>query len=215
MCSSSRSVGRIQLFAVPNVYKLLQNYDRQNLKPLKLFTKFSLELLFQEKSSYRLHHLDCATDNPCLKKETIIGVGLHLKDMCLVTKKEGEVLICLFDGADGIYATNWSNQLLWGVEGTVGGKKEIKCVSVATDGAGNLFVCDGANTCIQLFSTDGLYIGCLVRQGEHGLGEPRLVRWCKKSSSLIVAHSKKSAAIPTPHGFASMSMYISVMKLTF
>ena len=140
--------------------------------------------------------------------------------MCLVTKNEREVLICLFDGADGIYARNWSNQLLWSVEGAMGGTKEIRCVSVATDGTDHLFVCDEANECIQRFSTDGLYMGCLVRQGEHGLGEPRLVRWCKKSSSLIVAHSKKSAAIPTPnrfppHEFASMSMYISEMKLTF
>ena len=202
------------------MYKLLQNYDIQSLKPLKLFTKSPLELLFQEKSSYRLHHLDCATGNPCWKKETTIGAGVQLKDMCLVTKNEGEVLICLFDGADGIYARNWSNQLLWSVEGAMGGTKEIRCVSVATDGTDHLFVCDEANECIQRFSTDGLYMGCLVRQGEHGLGEPRLVRWCKKSSSLIVAHSKKSAAIPTPHrfpphGFASMCMYISVMKLTF
>ena len=158
MCSSSRSVGRIQLFAVPNVYKLLQNYDRQNLKPLKLFTKFPSELLFQEKSSYKQHHLDCATHNPCLKRETTIGAGVQIKDMCLVTENEGEVLICLFDGAEGIYARNWTNQLLWSVEGAMGGKKEIKCVSVATDGRGHLFVCDRSNTCIQLFSTDGLYI---------------------------------------------------------
>ena len=185
------------------------------MKPLKLFTKSPLELLFQEKSSYRLHHLDCTTGNPCLKKETTIGAGAQLKDMCLVTKNEGEVLICLFDGADGIYARNWSNQLLWSVEGAMGGKKEMKCVSVATDGTGHLFVCDEANECIQLFSTDGLYIGCLVRQGEHWLGEPRLVRWCNKSSSLIVAHSKKSAAIATHYGFPSMSMYISVLKLAF
>ena len=106
------------------MYKLLQNYDRQNLKPLKLFTKSPSELLFQEKSSYRLHHLDCATGNPCLKKETTIGAGVQLKDMCLVTKNEGEVLICLFDGADGIYARNQLNQLLWSVEGAMVGRKK-------------------------------------------------------------------------------------------
>ena len=145
--------------------------------------------------------------------------------MCFIKENKRETVICLYSGLSGIYARNWYKQLLWSVEGAVDGKTEIRCVSVATDGRGHLFVCDEANECIQLFSTDGLYIGCLVRQGEHGLGEPRLVRWCKKSSSLIVAHSTKSAAIVTPyrfpphrfppHGFASMSMYISVMKLTF
>ena len=37
-------------------------------------------------------------------------------------------------------------------------------------------------------STDGRDLGSLVRPGEYGLGEMGCVRWCSKTSSLIVCH---------------------------
>ena len=131
--------------------------------------------------------------------------------MLFVEENKEEIVICLYHGLRGIYARSLANQLLWNIEGAIDRQQEIRCVSVATDGRGHLFVCDEANKCIQLFSTDGLYICRLIGRGEHGLGEPFLVRWCKKTSSLIIAHSK----IIQGAYVRSYYMCISMIKLAF
>ena len=148
---------------------------------------------------------------------TCIQRQAQIADVCFVEENKKEIVICLYSGSGGIYARDWSNKFLWDIEGAISGQNAIKCISIATDGRGHLFVCDQANSCIQLFSTDGLYIGCLVRCGEHGIGEPRIVRWCKKSSSLVVAHSKVvGGPFPSRLGtYEAMRIHISVMKLKF
>ena len=67
-------------------------------------------------------------------------------------------------------------------------EKEINASCVTTDGRGNLYVYDSANKCILLFHTDGTYRDVLMREGEYDLGSIRKIRWCKKSSALVVAH---------------------------
>ena len=68
-------------------------------------------------------------------------------------------------------------------------KKAIGPQGVTSDGYGHLFVCDVHNACIQLFSvSDGKYFGTYLMRGEEGLGTPRLIRWCRNTSSLVVAH---------------------------
>ena len=57
----------------------------------------------------------------------------------------------------------------------------------------HLFVCDfdKGNRCIQMFSLpDGDYLGCLIREGEQGLGTPAFLCWWKAMSSLAVLHVK-------------------------
>ena len=176
---------------------------------MKLFTLDSAKLLCQHNINY-LSFLN-SVQNRHLEQHFNIEKSEQITDMCFIKENKRETVICLYSGLSGIYARNWSNKLLWSVDGAVDGKTEIRCVSVATDGRGHLFVCDEANQCIQLFSTDGLYIGRLIKCGEHLLGVPRLVRWCKKTSSLIIAHLK---TIRGAHGWMNY-MYISVIKLTF
>ena len=175
---------------------------------MKLFTLDSAKLLCQYNVDF-LSYLNSVHHH--LEPYCNIEKGEQITDMCFINGNKRETVICCYSGLSGIYARNWSNRLLWSVEGAVDGKKEINCVSVATDGRGHLFVCDEANKCIQLFSRDGLYIGRLIKSGEHGLGVPGLVRWCKKTSSLIIAHSK---TIRGAYGLMDC-MHISVIKLTF
>ena len=153
-----------------------------------------------EASSMLLHEeielKNCLRRVDCSKLPPQYTGGFHqakygsLRDMCMTNG----VLVCLYEGwtedTRGLFAQNRDGKLLWRIQGAVGGKDMIQCVSVTTDDCGHLFVCDMANQCIQMFSTDGLYLGCLVKKGEHGIGEPKHVRWCKKTSSLIVVHQK-------------------------
>ena len=36
--------------------------------------------------------------------------------------------------------------------------------------------------------SDGKHLGALLKAGEEELGTPHLIRWCSRSSSLIVTH---------------------------
>ena len=59
------------------------------------------------------------------------------------------------------------------------------------DGCGHMFVSDGSkgNRCIQMFSVqDGQYLGCLIKEGEEGLGYPSRISWHSAFRALAVAH---------------------------
>ena len=62
----------------------------------------------------------------------------------------------------------------------------MNACGVATDRRGHIFVCDGANECIQLFSTDGRYLGEVFRK--QGRGRPDLIRWFEYVSRLVVTY---------------------------
>ena len=64
-----------------------------------------------------------------------------------------------------IFAYNvQSSQLEWMVKGKLGEMDEVMdAVSVTTDGCGHIFVCDANNSCVQVFSTGGIYLGAILR----------------------------------------------------
>ena len=86
--------------------------------------------------------------------------------------------------------------LKWSVEGNLPGMQESLYAVSLTDNPQRdyLFVSDGSNgntgnSCIQMFSIlDGQYLGCLIKEGEQGLGNPGTIAWHSASHSLAVAH---------------------------
>ena len=108
--------------------------------------------------------------------------------ICYVPDGGTHLLVFVCD--HGIFAYNKAKENLeWEIEKILqGNEKPMDAVDVASDGRGNLFVCDRANECIQMFSvSDGQYLGCLIKKGEQGLGYPWRLKWCENKSSLIVA----------------------------
>ena len=111
--------------------------------------------------------------------------------MCFVkeeAKCRGNGLVIVAPaGPQGIHAYNVeTNSLQW--------KKEIDGMGragVNSDGHGRLFVCDIDNGCIHMLSvSNGQYMGCLIKQGDQGLGVPLWGTWSEEISSLIVVHAK-------------------------
>ena len=84
---------------------------------------------------------------------------------------------------------------------------DICFAGVTTDRNGHLFVCDVNNACVEMFSTDGTYIGPLIKKGEQGLGCPEWIRWCETSSSLVVSHKDKE--------HRESNVKISLIKLNY
>ena len=97
-------------------------------------------------------------------------------------------LICLYEDYPGIYAQTLSGEPLWSVESVATGRQmyNMTCTSVTTDDKGHVFVCESNHNCVRVFSTGGEYIGCLLKEGELKIGSPQMIRWCKKTSSILL-----------------------------
>ena len=139
-----------------------------------------------------VHLLDCRTLPP---KTISVNKSLYLPksmwwDMCFVSQQNKKLLIVASAEMGGIEAYNidtgsmeWKGQL----------DDAQKC-AVASDGHGHIYVCDqdAASRCIHMLSaSDGTYQGCLIREGEHGIGIPAWATWSEETSSLIVIHKKE------------------------
>ena len=104
---------------------------------------------------------------------------------------------------DAVSARKKDGRLLWSFSGAPSGMlRDIQPTSITVDQEKQkLYVCDGANECIQIISTDGVYQGSLVKYRESGLGRSELIKWHKQTESLLIVHEKDGAK------------YLSVVKL--
>ena len=166
-------------------------------KPGLLCTVDSFTLLYQDRSekSCEIHWLDCYGAKPKLIKEKSFTTSLqYIRFMIAVQNGDDELIIVVNSTGIQCYSTCTKN-LKWSVEGKLPGmKKALYAVGLTSNPQrGHLFVSDGwdGNNCIHLFSvSDGQYLGCLIKEGEQGLGLPHRICWHSASHSLAVAHWK-------------------------
>ena len=157
-------------------------------------------LLYEDRSKnpFKIHWLDCNEAKPELLKEKSFATSLpYITDIIGVQNGVDELFIAT-SLKNGIHCYSTATKSLkWRVVGKLPGMcKEMWAEGVATDGHGHLFVSDGwnGNRCTQMFSVaDGQYLGCLIKEGEQGLGYPNGICWHSASHSLIVAHRKSAA----------------------
>ena len=81
------------------------------------------------------------------------------------------------------------DKLEWKVKGNLPGmEKSLDASGIAANGRGHLFVADGANRYIQMFSaSDGQYLGRLMTHNDAD-EYPSEMRWCEKSSALVCSY---------------------------
>ena len=116
----------------------------------------------------------------------------NIRDICCLKYAHKHLLVAIRDDG-GVSAYNKiTDKLEWSVKGFLSGTdKQMKACSLAADDdRGHLFVCDEANFSVQMFSADGVYLGCLLKEGEQSVGRPLMIRWCENSSCLVALHSK-------------------------
>ena len=139
--------------------------------------------------------LDCSSDPPTLKntRTNIPLVGNQfIEDMCLVACRKTDLLVTT-QNFGGVYAyVAGTDNLRWYFGGYHRGiDKWINAVGITSNGRGHLFVSDIGNNCIQMLSTDGTFLGSVLRGGKSGLGNPQRIRWCSRSNSLVIAHKRQ------------------------
>ena len=126
-----------------------------------------------------------------------------VQDMCFIRHKDIEDMIFFLAHYKAVSARKKDRRLLWSFSGApTGMRSDIQPTNITVDQEKQkLYVCDSANLCIQIISTDGVYQGSLVKYYESGLGRPELIRWYKQIQSLLIVHEKDGAK------------YLSVIKL--
>ena len=113
-------------------------------------------------------------------------------DMCCVQHKDKRLLITTCGLEYGIQAYNTANdKIAWKVKGKLAGmEKDFNARGLATDGRGRLFVLDCTNSCIQIFKTDGSYMGVLFKFEHNPQSSQWRIRWCNSASSLVITRIK-------------------------
>ena len=189
----------IAFYNTNNLRTAVQNYSVAPDHPGRLCTLASSPgmLVYTDCYSEELMVLDCDYYPPIPTNERIKiqikHTGNHsIRDMCCVTCGKKDLLITTH-GCGGVHAYfTGTNVLMW----YFGGShpvidKWINAVGVTTNGRGQLFICDTNNSCIQMLSTNGRFLGTVLRSGNQGLGNPERIKWCKKANSLVIAHEKQ------------------------
>ena len=117
--------------------------------------------------------------------------GISGASICVA--EHGNQRLLIYSRHDlGIKAYNMETEKIqWSFMGKLADKeKMMNGSSLATDGRRHLFVCDTNNNCIELYTTDGSYVGTILQEGKHGIGKPSEICWSDNLSSLIIAHKK-------------------------
>ena len=148
-----------------------------------------------------LRWLDCqASPKPVRGKSTTSLEQLFAKvsedetmwDMTLVNHKNRRELLVFATFEGKMMAVDIrSGMFQWQASEYIPNKQyPLRAWSVTADDNGHLFVQDWNNDCIHLYSYDGKFVKTLLEEEAYDMEITRRIRWCEKSSSLIVVHSE-------------------------
>ena len=176
-----------------NLTNIINSRTIQPHRPWGLTTASPSTLIFADTSTSPryLRWFDC--NEMKLNDKSIQLTQYFIADITFAQDGDKELLTSAHY-EEGIFSFNTrTGQLEWSVKGKLPGMEEdLYAHSITSDDHGNLFVSDFANSCMQMLSvSDGRYLGCLFREGEHGLGRPWCADWCEEISSLIVVDANK------------------------
>ena len=136
--------------------------------------------------------LDCTETTPKASGKGANSV-ITFRDICFVEHENEKFMIVAEN--EKLFAKNTVTGFTeWMVQGRLPGRLETMSVlKMTTDGSGHLYVCDHSkdNKGIQMFSvSEGFYLGCLIKEGQQGMGAPISVHWSEGRSYLLVVHYK-------------------------
>ena len=170
----------------------MSNFSAAPIQPFEICALSPSALLYLDQWQFPplVNWLDCSTENLKTGQTTVRIQEDTIHGMCCASEDEKPMLITT-QGATGIYCHDLnSGTLEWSAKGKLTGMvRTMNLLGVTTDGRGHLFVCDTSNNCIQMFDTDGKYIGVLLKKGVQDLGSPHLICYSQHLSSLVVTQT--------------------------
>ena len=105
---------------------------------------------------------------------------LHVADMCIVPDKSKPLLVASDLEYGSVAAYNLLNsELEWSIQ--------MHARSITTDDS-DYILGVGVDGIMMVSLSNNKNLGVLIRHGDKGLGKIKLVDWCHKTASLLVAH---------------------------
>ena len=170
---------KIEFRDISDLSRIIYSYSTGSLKLEPLCAASPSTLLFVDKSKgpRDVYWLDCSEAEPKLTGKKISTDANFIYEICFTPDKMKPLVVAA--SLSSLYAYNAvNNKLEWNCK--------VKSFDVTTDGEYILARTEnGVHTVSRL---DGKHLGCLVRNGDQGLGSIYNVQWCNSTSSLIVAH---------------------------
>ena len=135
--------------------------------------------------------LDSSSSPSLTKFEVDVSYRSTVYDVCCA-ELEGDPLLVIVVGYRGVTAYNTdTGEEVWSMGGRMAStEKDLFARGITADQHGRLFVFDDRNRCIEVFSVYGKYITTLLKQGEEGIAEPRIIRWSEGLSGLLFVHGR-------------------------
>ena len=140
----------------------------------------------------QVHRLDCSGSTPTVCQSygpynqyiTSLSCLKHLNENLLIIAAPQGLQAFKLDTSE----VTWRKDVIHEVR-----QREIyDSYMIVADTKGRLFVNDVSNKCIQMFSvSDGQYLGCLIKEGEYGLGELGKMCFSESNSKLAVISIRK------------------------
>ena len=188
VCFRSRST--IQFREVCNLAQVILNYPVEHSWPGTLCSVSPTTLLYEDSSAVppAVQWLHCRDKFPKSGHSFKTQV-FDINHMFVFEDQSKQLLVTANQSEVHVYNT-YSAELVWKMRGQLPGHhSKFNLQSITTCGVGHLFVCDGNNHCVEMFSVaDGKYLGAVLKQGKQSLGEPKKICWSEHTCSLIVAH---------------------------
>ena len=121
--------------------------------------------------------LDCSTNIPQLEgKRLMLDYNIVVDTLAVKCSKKGFFIASGREQGLTIFCRRAEGPQRRIISGKLSGMENgLDAFGLTCDERGHLFVCDfdKGNRCVQMFSLpDGEYLGCLIREGEQGLGTP-------------------------------------------
>ena len=151
-------------------------------------------LLFVDRLKRCVHRLVCSGITPIVFP--CIACDYDINDICYAKHFHENLVIVAC--SEGLQASSiGTGKVKWNINDVhlPGQNAIMNPFRIAAGGKGRLFVFDVNNRCIQVFSaSEGQYLGRLIRNREHGLGDLWGMCFSEAASQLIVSHRKEIMA---------------------
>ena len=137
-----------------------------------------------------IYSLDCSRATPTLC-QSIGPYDHHIYSMAYI-KYINENLLAIVRNGLQTFQLDTGVVKWWKKDIQLPGQNEnCNPSDMVADRKGRLFVKDLNNKCIKVFSaSDGQYLGCLIKEGEQGLGKLGQMCFSESMSQLVVCHRK-------------------------
>ena len=163
---------KIDFHFIDNLKRVMKSHSVAPHQPGHINTSpCDTVLLYEDQSQTprNVRWLNCVVAPPSPVRGNDVTHTHHalIWDLCCVKHGGDKELVIMTRANNGLvaFSTQRGQQAGWTVKGKLTGMSmDMSVWGITSDGQGHLFVCDINNSCVQMFTTSGRYMGTVLRK---------------------------------------------------